>query len=329
MLEMAYVDLVSSGVTPIANGGTYNFAFDTPVAADGSPHITHVGFQIDGGGAAAWTSQSTIGRLVTNWRMKVGSVELINFDDPFSQMDAATPSNLSCLAQKVGGVDYAVLATPNNGTTDDRFLGELSLPFALDASKSHRVNFSITLGNEATWGGQAFVPGETEFNVVLYYGRSTEQTVYGSRQDFDLTSGSIRTITVYGKAGYSMLGVTCINDSDEDAASEFRVNNGAFRALNAAQWRVLDGTHKGLRSDGLGSSNPAWILAKDGFQFIDLKRITAGSNIDIAVTAEQTTTASFFPVWVAPIGAKSGSAPKQTANTVSSTTATVESESAY
>ena len=261
--------------------------------------------------------------------MKVGSVELINFDDPFSQMNAATPSNLSCLAQKVGGVDYAVLATPNNGTADDRFIGELSLPFALDASKSHRVNFQITLGNEADWGGQAFVPGETEFNVVLYYGRSTEQTVYGSRQDFDLTSGSIRTITVYGKAGYSMLGVTCINDSDEDAASEFRVNNGAFRALNAAQWRILDGTHKGLRAEGLGTSQPAWVLRRAGFQFIDLKRITAGANIDIAVTAEQTTTASFFPVWVAPIGAKSGSAPKQTANTVSSTTATVESESAY
>lgn len=326
---MAYVDLVSSGVTPIANGGSYNFAFDTPIAADGSPHITHVGFQVDGGGAAAWAAQTTMARLITNLRMKVGSMELVNFDDPFADMDATTPSNLAVTAQKVGGVDYTVYAEPNNGTANDRFLGELALPFGIDASKSHRVNFSITLGNEADWGGQAFVPGETEFNIVLYYGRSTESTLYGSRQDFDLTTGSTRTITVYGKQGFNMLGVACVNDSDEDAASEFRVNNGAFRSLPAAQWRVLDGTHKGIRNDTVGASNPVWLLRRAGYQFLDLKRITAGANIDIAVTAAQTTTASFFPIWVAPIGAKSGSAPKQTAQTVSNTTQAVDSQASY
>ena len=53
---MAYVDLVSTQVTPVQGGATYNFAFDTPIAQDGSPNLTHIGFQIDGvlGGAATY-----------------------------------------------------------------------------------------------------------------------------------------------------------------------------------------------------------------------------------------------------------------------------------
>ena len=45
---MGYTDLVSSGVTLNANtAATYNFAFDTPACMDGSPHITHMGLQLD------------------------------------------------------------------------------------------------------------------------------------------------------------------------------------------------------------------------------------------------------------------------------------------
>ena len=321
---MAYVDLVSTGVTPIAGGATYNFAFDTPIAADGSPHITHLGFQADLVTAGAWAAQSTLGRLITNYRVKVGSTTIINFDDPFSDPDGTTPGNLSVLAQKVGGVD-ALQAISNSN-----LLGELSLPFGIPANVSHRVNVSITLADESSWAGVALTPGSTEFNMVTYFGTAKEQVCYGSRQDFDLTNAATRTITIYGKQGYAMLGVSIINDSDEDSASSIRVNNGAFRDLKAAQWRVLDGTYgMGIRSDAAADS-PSWVLKRAGYQFIDLKRITAGSNVDLAVTAAQTTTASFFPVYVAPINAKSGPAPKQTApGAPVNVTATVNNESAY
>jgi len=319
---MAYVDLVSTGVTPVVGGATYNFAFDTPIAADGSPHITHLGFQSSMSFAAPPAANTTIGRLIANIRIKVGSMELINFDDPEFDVAAPVPSNLSVLAQKVGGTDAQTLT----GLT---LLSELSLPFGLDASKSHRVNVSITLGDEALWCGQPLQPATTEFNIVHYYGRAAEQTLYGSRQDFDLNNGATRTVTIYGKQGWNMLGVVACDDSLNDALSAIRVNNGAFRELTAAQWRVLDGTYKnGIRNDALGVT-PTWTLFKSGFQFLDLKRITAGANVDLAVTANLTTTCSFFPVWVAPLGAKSGAAPKQTTQTVSSVTGTVNSESTY
>jgi len=322
-LSMAYVDLVSTGVTPVVGGATYNFAFDTPVAADGSPHITHLGFQSSMTFGLLPAVTTTLGRLISNIRIKVGSMELVNFDDPeFDPAAAGIPSNLSVLAQKVGGTDAQTLT----GLT---LLSELSLPFGLDASKSHRVNMSITLGDEAVWAGQPLIPASTEFNIVHYYGRSAEQTLYGSRQDFDLNLNATRTVTIYGKQGWNMLGVVACDDSLADALSAIRVNNGAFRELTAAQWRILDGTYKnGIRNDAVGVS-PAWTLFKSGFQFLDLKRITAGANVDLAVTAALTTTCSFFPVWVAPLGAKSGAAPKQTTQTVSSVTGTVNSESAY
>ena len=63
---MAYVDLVSTQLTPVQGGATYNFAFDTPVSQDGSPHLTHIGFQIDGAvGAGAAYQSGGIGRLIS------------------------------------------------------------------------------------------------------------------------------------------------------------------------------------------------------------------------------------------------------------------------
>lgn len=328
---MAYVDLVSTGVTPVAGGSTYNFAYDTPISADGSPHITHIGFHMDMTVAAGGIATSaTIGRLISNFRIKVGSETILNFDDPAPSADATTPSNISVLAQKVGGVD-ATIAT--SATTIE---GQLTLPFGIDATRSHRVNVSITLLDESSWCTKALTPASTEFNMIHYYGTAAEATLYGSRQDFTLTNGAERAITTYGKTGWNMLGVVAINDSDADEISQVRVNNGAFRALSVQQWRVLDSTYlDGIRSEGagdgtsIGSFTPEWRLMRLGFLFLDLKRLTAGANIDMTVTSTADTTYSFFPIWVAPIGQGTGAPVRQTQKTVSSVAYNVESQSSY
>jgi hypothetical protein len=322
---MAYVDLVSTGLTPVQGGSTYNFSYDTPISADGSPHITHIGFQVDGKVGAGPAFVSTIGRLISNMRVKIGANTILDFNDPFSNIDGTTPSNLSCLASKVRGVD---MISPVNADGSE-FISEVALPFGLDASRSHRVNFTITLGSETTWCGQAFDVGATQFNVVNYYGTAADSTLYGSRQDFTLTNGAERAITVYGKQGWSMLGISAINDTDADEISQIRVNNGAFRALKIQQWRVLDSTYlNGIRTITAGFLNtPNWVLSRAGFVFLDLKRITAGANIDLIVSSTADTTYSFFPVWVAPLNAKTANAPQQTIKTVSSTAKDVESES--
>jgi len=331
---MAYVDLVSTGLTPVSGGATYNWAFDTPISADGSPHITHMGFQMDLTTAvvgAGYNSTSTIGRLISNYRIKIGSETILNFDDPAPSVGAATPSNISVLAQKVGGVD----ATSATSTTT--IIGELTLPFGIDASRSHRVNVSITLLDEEAWCGAVFTPASSEFNTILYYGVSSDATLYGSRQDFTLTNGAERAITTYGKQGWEMLGVVAINDADTDGISQVRVNNGAFRALSVPQWRVLDSTYsQGIRNEGTGSGQPAgypavptWTLARLGFVFLDLKRLTAGANIDMTVTSVEDTTYSFFPIWVAKIGQGTAKAPRQNQKSVSSTAYNVESQSGF
>lgn len=320
---MAYVDLVSTGLTPVAGGSTYNFSYDTPISADGSPHLTHIGLQLDMTLNGAGAINATIGRLISNLRIKIGANTIIDFNDPAPNNDATTPSNLSVLAQKVRGVDS--VAFLNVGETE--VLGELSLPFGLDATKSHRVNFTFTLLPEAGWCGAALVPATTEFNVVHYYGTASDSTLYGSRQDFTLTANAQRAVTIYGKQGWQMLGVSSINDTDADEITEMRVNNGAFRALKVQQWRILDSTYlSGIRSEGAAPS-PSWVLSRAGYVFLDLKRITAGANIDIIVTSSANTTVSFFPVWVAPLNARTAIAPSQTIKTISSTAKDVESES--
>tara|TARA_R100001086_G_scaffold32947_2_gene14939 strand:+ start:4058 stop:5044 length:987 start_codon:yes stop_codon:yes gene_type:complete len=328
---MAYVDLVSTGVTPVAGGSTYNFAYDTPISADGSPHITHMGFHINMTvGAGGIATSATLGRLISNFRIKVGSETVLNFDDPAPSADATTPSNLSVLAQKVGGIDASVATSP---TTIE---GQLTLPFGIDASRSHRVNVSITLLDESAYCTKSLVPASTEFNMIHYYGTSADATLYGSRQDFTLTNGAERAITTYGKTGWSMLGVVAINDSDADEISEVRVNNGAFRALSVQDWRVLDSTYlDGIRAEGagtgvaIGTLAPSWVLMRLGFLFIDLKKLTAGANIDMTVTSTADTTYSFFPIWCAPIGQNTGAPVRQQQKTVSSTAYNVESQSSY
>lgn len=322
---MAYVDLVSTGLTPVAGGSTYNFSYDTPISADGSPHITHIGWQMKMKFDAVAAPITTIGRLISNMRIKIGADTIVDFNDPAPANDGTTPANISVLAQKVRGVDSIQYIDTTN---EDEMLGELTLPFGLDASRSHRVNFTITLLPESGWsGGANFTVADTEFNVVHYYGTAADSTLYGSRQDFTLTANAQRAVTIYGKQGWQMLGVSSINSSDADSITEMRVNNGAFRALTVQQWRVLDSTYlNGIRAEGAANA-PAWVLSRAGYVFLDLKRITAGANIDIVVTSSANTTVSFFPVWVASLNARTAVAPSQTIKTVSSTAKDVESES--
>ena len=136
-----------------------------------------------------------------------------------------------------------------------------------------------------------------------------------------------------------MLGVFCMNgtNASTDNITEIRVNNGQFRQLKIQQWRNIDGTawSSPLRyinfNDGGGdkggqSAAPNYVSAQKGNLFVDLRRLTAGAPIDMSVTADDNVTYAFAPVWVAPIGAGTGAAPKQTAKTVQSTTQTVISE---
>ncbi len=321
---MAYVDLVSTGVTPVQGGTTYNFSYDTPVSADGSPHITHIGFQIDGvvGAGAAYKSAG-IGGLISNYRIKIGADTLLNFDDTAAySADATTQSNISCLAAKVGGWDVCTESAADN------FVGELTLPFGLDASRSHRVNVSITLGSETAWCGKAFTVASTDFNMVHFYGTARDSTLYGSRQDFTLTNGAQRTLTCYGKAGWNMLGVVYLNDQVADEVSEIRPNNGSFRALSIQQWRVLDSTYtEGFQTTKPNSNVWSAVNSRAGFLFLDLKRLTAGADISMAFTATADSTASLYPIWVAPLSQGTASPVRQTQKSVSSTARDVEGQS--
>tara|TARA_R110000824_G_scaffold24204_1_gene85584 strand:+ start:386 stop:1357 length:972 start_codon:yes stop_codon:yes gene_type:complete len=323
---MAYVDLVSTGLTPVQGGQTYNFSFDSPISADGSPHITHIGFQIEGVvGAGAVYNSGGIGNLISNYRIKIGADTLLNFDDTEAySADSATQSNLSCLAAKVGGWDTC------QESAADNFVGEITLPFGLDASRSHRVNISITLGSETNWCGKPFDVAATQFNIVNFYGTAKDSTLYGSRQDFTLTTGSQRTLTCYGKTGWNMLGVVYLNNTAADVVSEIRPNNGSFRALTIQQWRVLDSTY----TQGIQDTKPdvfTWsaVTARLGFLFLDLKRLTAGADISMAFTATADSTASLYPVWVAPLSQSTSTPVRQTQNTVSSTARDVEAESKF
>ena len=323
---MAYVDLVSTQVTPVAGGATYNFSFDTPVSQDGSPHLTHIGFQMDMtvAAGAAYTSGG-IGRLISNYRVKIGSNTLLDFNDPAPAADATTQANLSFLAAKVGGWDTC------REVVADNVVGELTLPFGIDATRSHRVNVTITLLSETAWCGKALTPATTEFNMVMYYGTAADSTLYGSRQDFDLSASATRAVTAYGKAGWNMLGVAAINDSDADQVISIRANNGAFRELTVQQWRVLDSTY----TQGVQDTKPdatAWsaVTERAGFIFLDLKRLTAGADITLSMTTNaNATTYSLFPIWVSRIGSNAGNPTRQTISTVSSTAKDVESESKF
>jgi len=251
----------------------------------------------------------------------------------------ATIGQFGVLIQRLGGTDYAANTDLAALTT----IGEITWPVGLDAGQTHRVNVTVTLGNEAAnMGNQALVAGTSQLNVIAQYGVSSESTIVGSRQDFILSAGSTRTITIYGKQGWSMLGAYTANDSAAlDGITECRVNNGAFRELTTTQWRGLNNSFSATGTGNLQLGNQpdqaasglmspkVFAAGQAGAVFFNLRRITAGANIDMAVTCEPVAnhTVAFYPVWVAPIGRGTKNPVRQTASTVQSTTATVESAS--
>jgi hypothetical protein len=290
-------------------------------------------FDLSLGGAVTLTGSAST--LINAMRIKIGANEVINYDNPAIATDGAIIGNLGVMAQTVGGVDTCVEYGSN------QILTEISLPFGLDASRSHRVNVQVTIGDVNTWCNADITPGSSEMNMIHYYGTSSEATLYGSRQDYIISNDAQRTLTVFGKTGWSMLGVFAASStSATDAWVNFRVNNGAFRQLTVQQWRNINGNawrsplrylnaESGVVTGGQ-FGNPTWQCGQAGIIFLDLMRLTAGAPIDMSVTAGNSGgdayTTSLFPVWVAPIGKGTGPAPTQTAKVVQNTTQTVISE---
>lgn len=340
---MAYTDLVSSGQAFVGGnaGATYNFAVDTPVANDNpaSPHITHMGIQIayDAGAGNDFAPINGLSNIITNLRVKVGSTIIIDWNDPSAKPANTAISALATLIQRIGGQDYCV-PDDASGVTG---VAMLSWPVGISAATSHRVNVSVTLAPEGPGGGAGMgslgLTAASELSLSLNYGLSRERTVIGSRQDWTVTAGATRTITAYGKEGFNMLGLFLAGDDNAvDRISQARVANGAFRELAAMEWRGLNNSwanpdFTGLRNGGINDYPATGILAipaqqggQGGSLFLNLRRISAGANMDVAITTPANGTVSAFPVWVAPISAKSGPPRRQTVQQPQSTTANVE-----
>ena len=335
---MAYTDLISSQTTAVVGGATYNWAFDTPVATDGSPHITHMGIQVEGVAAGVVASAEGLADIITDLRVKVGSNIIMNWNNNATKAAGNVAlSQFAVLINRLAGQSYCA-PTAAGGTG---FISECSWPVGLDASRGHRVNISMTLANEATMLGVAFVPATTDINVSLNYGVSTESTIVGSRQDFTMTANATRAITVNGKKGWQMLACYAADSNlgamTADLMTEARVNNGAFRELTLQQWRALNNSftnadattlHFGGQNDPNASglaTGPLAIASQACCLFLNLRRITAGANIDIVFTYGAVgSNLALYPIWVAPIGKGTPNAPRQTITQPQSTSGTVE-----
>ena len=342
---MAYTDIMHSEYNLMTMAGsTINWAFDSPVSADGSPHMTHLCFQFECTMAENMTTSYQDGAaIIKDIRIKVGSEELINFQQTLVCNDAAVTDEfltpLSVVAQKAGGYATAFVRDAKNISFN------LCLPFGLDASKTHRFNITMETNNiDLLTNGGAALAGQalssSTINCIAHYGTSTEATLYGSRQDFTLTNGASRSYVIYGKPGWNMLGVLESQNATAIAAikddfSDIRLKNGAFRQLTIYDWRLINGDawNNPLRvpSATFGSTDPVYKGQQTGVIFLDLRRLTAGANAELLATANAATgsTASFFPIWVAPVGAKTPTPPKQTVSTTESTTKSVVDQSAY
>jgi hypothetical protein len=345
---MAYTDLVSSQVTLVPGGGNYNFSFDTPIAADGSPHIVSWGPQLNATAVAgAMTPTNGLSGMIGTLRVQVGSEIVINWNNNGTPA-AGTLSQFGAFIQRLGGQDFCI----TDAADDLTVLAELSMPVGLDASKSHRVNVQITLLDEnAFMTGQALVAANSTLDWTINYGVAKERTIVGARQDFQMTAAATRTVTVFGREGFSMLGMMCASANNNggatavilDAIQSIRINNGAFRELFVNQWRSLNNSFRNpdrtsLAIGNMGNVTAAGVMAEQtriagqaGSLFLNLRRISAGANIDAAFTytaANGDAPLAIYPVWVANIGATEAKAPRQTIITPQSTTLTVEDNSA-
>ena len=327
---MAYTDLVSSQTTVVQDDPTtYNFAYDLPAAVDGSPHVQQMGILLTGSFAATQTLTSTLTGLINRLRIKVGSNTIINWDDVVTTGASTVIPQLSVLIQKIGGVDAIQTQATNE------FQAMVTFPVGLDATRAHRVNVQLGFDDVSTWSGAAggFATG-CVLNMVHIYGTATESVIVGSRQDTTgLTDGSETVQTVYGKKGWNMLGLLmCAPSATVDGWSDIRVNNGAFRELPSSVWRMLNGTATDNPLQYLNTFDtqenvaPQWRTKQEGVEFLDLRRLSAGANIDFTVTSAGGVDLAFYPIWVASIGTGTGNPPRQTARDVQNTTRSVISE---
>ena len=332
---MAYTDLVSSQTTVGQDAAqTLNFAYDLPASVDNSPHVVQMGFLLRGQFANDATITSNMTGLINRLRIKVGSNTIINWDDVVTTAGNAVVPQLSVLIQKLGGVDTLQTQIGSGGAaTGQAFQAMVTFPVGLDATRSHRVNVQLGLDDISDWAAIGINAGAT-LDMVHIYGTAREAVIVGSRQDTTgLTDGAESVVTFYGKKGWNMLGVLlCAPSLTADGWSDIRVNNGAFRELPSSIWRVLNGTatDNPLRMADTytveTNANPNWDTQQQGVEFLDLRRLSAGANIDMTITSSGGVIVSGYPIWVASIGAGTGAAPRQTAKSVQDTTSTVVSE---
>ena len=340
---MAYVDIIQQDVTLAADTATvYNFSGTIQPAQDGSPHITHLGMQVDGlfGGVAALTGN--LSNLVTQYKVQVGSQVIVDWFSPTgSTGNGAFVSQLGVLCQTLGGDDYMLVDGTNADAATSTFLGGFSLPCGLDASKAHRYNITLGFGDISNWSGQSFDTSSV-LNMSVQYGTTSEATIVGSQQQYQIAASGRLACTIKGKAGWSMLGLLACSDVyTVDNFSSYRINNGAFRELTTQQWRAIAGRYRSsplqyLTAGTTKSSNDGVAYAvsykpeQKGVNFLNLFKLSAGSDCVIEVQGNPVVnaidTVSLFPIWVASIGSNAGGPARQTAKTIDSPTKTVLNE---
>mgnify|MGYP003146790296 CR=1 FL=1 len=341
---MAYVDILQQDVTLVSDTATiYNFSGTIQPAQDGSPHITHLGMQVDGvftGGVAALTGN--LSNLVTQYKVQVGSEVIVDWFSPAGATgNGAFVSQLGVMAQTLGGDDYMIIDGTNAAAATSTFLGGFSLPCGLDASRAHRYNITLGFGTVSTWAGRGFNTSSV-LNMTLQYGTSTEATIIGSSQQYQIAASSRLQCTIKGKSGWSMLGLMACSDTyTVDNFSTYRINNGAFRELTTQQWRAIAGRYRSaplqyLTAGTTLSSNDgvaavvSYKPEQKGVNFLNLFRLSAGADCVIEVqgnpVVDAIDTISLFPIWVASIGSSTGSPARQTVRNTDSPTKTVLNE---
>ena len=292
-------------------------------------------------GGAGFIPINGFSTIISQLRVKVGSNIVFDWNNNATPTVGAI-AQLGTLLQRTGGQDYCAVYDVQGAGDDEGAICEILFPLGLPADKTHRVNITVTLGDEALCLTNSMNAGPSELNVSLNYGVSTEQTIYGSGQQFTMAANQTRVVTIYGKQGYNMLGVFAASAIDtSDAILQARVNNGAFRELNVQQWRALNNSfgnpdRTGLRIGAVGAVTaagnmavPTSLAGQAGSLFMNLRRLSAGANIDISFGygALGDAPLSLYPVWVAPISQRQGPPVRQTAIQKQSTTATVEENS--
>lgn len=336
---MAYTDIIHEEYNVLsAAGGTLQFAFDSPISQDGSPHMEQLIIEFDLPVDDVKKVNSNFSNIFNQIRLKTGSDELINYTTALIPSLAPTVDEglkmapIGYMATKVGGCDDVYIDQPDPASTVGTIRGYLALPLGISASVSHRMNWTIQYGNLETWTGSGFTAGsQPTVRIFSVFGTSLQAVLYGSGQQFDDSANATRTAVIFGKQGWNMLGVTMTNATAADELDEIRVRNGQFRALKPSTWRLLNGDlTNGLSFFDLANQTQPQTTKTnklDGQLFIDLRKLSAGANAELDVTSLSDTTRTYYPLWVAPIGAQTGTPPRQTASTKQDVTGTVLSDS--